>query len=77
MKCGIKALFITLAIATTGMSAGALATTPAAKTPAVQTSLTQRHPQLARRKPRMPEKARMMTVRESVSIRHRQRISPG
>ncbi|MHA1087173.1 helix-hairpin-helix domain-containing protein [Enterobacter ludwigii] len=36
MKCGIKALFITLAIATTGMSAGALATTPAAKTPAVQ-----------------------------------------
>lgn len=36
MKCGIKALLITLAIATTGMSAGALAATPAAKPQAVQ-----------------------------------------
>ncbi|AUJ82695.1 helix-hairpin-helix domain-containing protein [Enterobacter cancerogenus] len=36
MKRGIKALLITLAIATTGMSAGALATTPAAKTQAAQ-----------------------------------------
>ncbi|HCJ6521260.1 competence protein ComEA [Enterobacter cloacae subsp. cloacae] len=35
MKCGIKALLITLAIATAGMSAGALAT-PAAKTQSVQ-----------------------------------------
>lgn len=36
MKCGIKALLITLAIATTGMSAGALAVSPAAKTQSVQ-----------------------------------------
>ena len=36
MKCGIKALLITLAIATTGMSAGALAATPAAKAQATQ-----------------------------------------
>ncbi|WP_319077953.1 helix-hairpin-helix domain-containing protein [Enterobacter cloacae] len=36
MKCGIKALLITLAIATTGMSAGALAASPAAKTQSVQ-----------------------------------------
>jgi len=36
MKRGIKALLVTLAIATTGMSAGALAATPAAKTQAVQ-----------------------------------------
>lgn len=36
MKCGIKALLITLAIATSGMSAGALAATPAAKAQAVQ-----------------------------------------
>ncbi|HFT8658291.1 TPA: helix-hairpin-helix domain-containing protein [Enterobacter cloacae] len=36
MKCGIKALLITLAIATTGMSAGALAAAPAAKTQSVQ-----------------------------------------
>ncbi len=36
MKCGIKALLITLAIATTGMSAGALASAPAAKTQATQ-----------------------------------------
>ncbi|ELV2767494.1 helix-hairpin-helix domain-containing protein [Enterobacter cloacae] len=36
MKCGIKALLITLAIATTGMSAGALAAPPAAKTQSVQ-----------------------------------------
>ncbi|MDI3425511.1 helix-hairpin-helix domain-containing protein [Enterobacter sp. V87_3] len=36
MKRGIKALLITLAIATTGMSAGALASTPAAKTQAAQ-----------------------------------------
>ncbi|HDC4351644.1 TPA: helix-hairpin-helix domain-containing protein [Enterobacter cloacae] len=36
MKCGIKALLITLAIATTGMSAGALAVAPAAKTQSVQ-----------------------------------------
>ncbi|HDC4568382.1 helix-hairpin-helix domain-containing protein [Enterobacter cloacae] len=35
MKCGIKALLITLAIATTGMSAGALAAPPAAKTQSV------------------------------------------
>lgn len=35
MKCGIKALLITLAIATAGMSAGALAA-PAAKTQSVQ-----------------------------------------
>lgn len=37
MKRGIKALLITLTIATTGMSAGALAAAPAAKTQAVQT----------------------------------------
>ncbi|EMJ0104109.1 TPA: competence protein ComEA [Enterobacter cloacae] len=36
MKCGIKALLITLAIAATGMSAGALAAAPAAKTQSVQ-----------------------------------------
>ncbi|AJB69972.1 helix-hairpin-helix domain-containing protein [Enterobacter hormaechei] len=36
MKCGIKALLITLAIATSGMSAGALAATPAAKAQAAQ-----------------------------------------
>ncbi|MFK3910587.1 helix-hairpin-helix domain-containing protein [Enterobacter cancerogenus] len=36
MKRGIKALLITLAIATTGMSAGAMASTPAAKTQAAQ-----------------------------------------
>jgi len=36
MKRGIKALLITLAIATTGMSAGALAASPAAKSQAVQ-----------------------------------------
>lgn len=36
MKRGIKALLITLAIATTGMSAGALAVTPAAKPQATQ-----------------------------------------
>lgn len=36
MKRGIKALLITLAIATTGMSAGALASTPAVKTQAAQ-----------------------------------------
>ena len=36
MKCGIKALLITLAIATTGMSAGAMASAPAAKTQATQ-----------------------------------------
>lgn len=36
MKYGIKALLITLAIATTGMSAGALAVSPAAKTQSVQ-----------------------------------------
>ncbi|EMC0025101.1 TPA: helix-hairpin-helix domain-containing protein [Enterobacter cloacae] len=36
MKCGIKTLLITLAIATTGMSAGALAAAPAAKTQSVQ-----------------------------------------
>lgn len=36
MKCGIKALLITLAIATTGMSAGALAAAPAAKMQSVQ-----------------------------------------
>ena len=38
MKHGIKALFITLAIATTGMSFSALAATPAAKTHAVSTT---------------------------------------
>jgi len=36
MKCGIKALLITLTIATTGMNAGALAASPAAKTPVAQ-----------------------------------------
>lgn len=36
MKHGIKALFITLAIATTGMSHSALAATPAAKTQVTQ-----------------------------------------
>lgn len=77
MKCGIKALFITLAIATTGMSAGALATTPAAKTPAVQTRPDAAAPAAGQTKATDAGKARMMTVRESVSIRHRQRISPG
>ena len=37
MKCGIKALLITLAIATSGMSAGALAASPSAKAQAAQT----------------------------------------
>lgn len=36
MKCGIKALLITLAIATSGMSAGALAASPSAKAQAAQ-----------------------------------------
>ena len=36
MKCGIKALLITLAIATTGMSAGAQAAATAAKPQATQ-----------------------------------------
>ncbi|MEH0886337.1 helix-hairpin-helix domain-containing protein [Enterobacter sp. UNJFSC 003] len=36
MKRGIKALLITLAIATTGMTTGVLAATPAAKTQAMQ-----------------------------------------
>ncbi|QPK01535.1 helix-hairpin-helix domain-containing protein [Enterobacter mori] len=36
MKRGIKALLITLTIATTGMNAGALAASPAAKTPVAQ-----------------------------------------
>ncbi|WP_276854744.1 helix-hairpin-helix domain-containing protein [Enterobacter oligotrophicus] len=36
MKRGIKALLLTLALATTGMSAGAQAATPAAKAPSVQ-----------------------------------------
>lgn len=38
MKRGIKALFITLAIATTGMSCSALAATPAAKAHTVATT---------------------------------------
>ncbi|MDK9603232.1 helix-hairpin-helix domain-containing protein [Lelliottia wanjuensis] len=38
MKRGIKALFITLAIATTGMSCSVLAATPAAKTHTVATT---------------------------------------
>lgn len=38
MKRGIKALFITLAIATAGMSFSALAATPAAKTHTVATT---------------------------------------
>lgn len=37
MKCGIKALLITLAIATSGMSAGALAASPSSKVRAAQT----------------------------------------
>lgn len=37
MKCGIKALLITLAIATSGMSAGALAASPSSKVQAAQT----------------------------------------
>lgn len=37
MKCGIKALLITLAIATSGMSAGALAASPSSKARAAQT----------------------------------------
>ena len=37
MKCGIKALLITLAIATSGMSAGALSASPSAKAQATQT----------------------------------------
>ena len=36
MKCGIKALLIALAIATTGMTTSALAATPAAKAQTVQ-----------------------------------------
>ena len=36
MKCGIKALLITLAIATSGMSAGALAASPSVKAQAAQ-----------------------------------------
>ncbi len=48
MKCGIKALLITLAIATSGMSAGALAASPSAKAQAAQTktdSAAQAHTQ--------------------------------
>lgn len=37
MKCGIKALLITLAIATSGMSAGALAASPSSKAQSAQT----------------------------------------
>ena len=37
MKCGIKALLITLAIATSGMSASALAASPSSKAQAAQT----------------------------------------
>ena len=44
MKRGIKALFITLAIATTGMTTSALAAAPATKTQAVQ-SQTESHAQ--------------------------------
>lgn len=36
MKCGIKALLITLAIATSGISAGALAASPSVKAQAAQ-----------------------------------------
>jgi competence protein ComEA len=75
MKCGIKALLITLAIATTGMSAGALAATPAAKPQAVQSKSDAAAPVQGKPK-RLTVKTWMMTVRESVSIRPLRKISP-
>jgi hypothetical protein len=67
MKCGIKALLITLAIATTGMS-GRAGGPPAAKTPATKERADAPAPEAV--------KALMMTVRESVSIRPLRKISP-
>ena len=69
MKCGIKALFITLAIATTGLSAGALAATPAAKPQAVQSKTDAAAPGRGKPKRLTLVKTWMMTVRESASIR--------
>lgn len=69
MKCGIKALFITLAIATTGLSAGALAATPAAKPQAVQSKTDAAAPGQGQTKAADVGKTWMMTVRESASIR--------
>lgn len=52
MKRGIKALFITLAIATAGMSCSALAATPAAKTHTVATTAEATTPDAAASQPK-------------------------
>lgn len=52
MKRGIKALFITLAIATAGMSCSALAATPAAKTHTVATTAEVSTPDAAASQPK-------------------------
>ena len=59
MKHGIKALFITLAIATTGLSFSALAATPVAKTHAVTTTAeaASAEPGLAQTKAKVSDKA--------------------
>ena len=51
MKCGIKALLITLAIATTGMSASALAASPQPKRSLYRAKLTPLHRHLPKLKP--------------------------
>ncbi len=75
MKCGIKALLITLAVATTGMSTGALAATPAAKTQTTQSKSDAAAPVQGKPKRLSPVKTQMMTVRGSALTRPRQRIS--
>ena len=59
MKHGIKALFITLAIATTGLSFSALAVTPVTKTHAVTTTAeaASAEPGLAQTKAKVGDKA--------------------
>lgn len=75
MKCGIKALLITLAIATSGMSAGALAASPRLKRRLHRPKQTQLRRLIRNQKRLMPVKVQRMTVRESASIRHRQKSS--
>ena len=58
MKCGIKALLITLAIATTGMSASALAASPQPKRSLYRAKLTPLHRHLPKLKPLNPQKHR-------------------
>lgn len=76
MKCGIKALLITLAIATTGMSAGALAAPPQPKRSLYRAKLTPLHRHLPKLKPLNLAKAQRTTVHASASIRPRLKISP-